>query len=252
MSGEKTRAVVLRTQAYRESSIIAWLYTETRGLVHGVAKGIRRRSKAQSLLERGTLVDTVVFFKPHRSLQTLSQVRILEFFPGTRNGLMKSAVRDAAFELALRGVTQEETHPELFSLLLEFLTILDRTPRARAVPLALWDFCNRLSVLLGFGLNLRACVECGSTAIGQHGGVLVHRQGGFLCTSCGGQRNDTTHVSGDIIRCLRGESQPPSDLSPENLRRTTRLLITYCAWHFETHKAFKALEFLERLLGPEA
>ena len=84
MGAEKTKALILQVLPYRESSCILYLFTEKHGLIHGIAKGIRRKKSKQDLIERGFLVELIVYIRPHRELHTLSSIHVLEFFSAVR------------------------------------------------------------------------------------------------------------------------------------------------------------------------
>ena len=122
MSAEKTDSVILSVAPYRETSCILRLFTHTHGLVHGIAKGARGGGKSSTPLDRGFLLESLLYYKPNRELHTLGSPHVTNFFPAIRSDITKSALRDVALELYLKSITQSEPHPELFELLVSFLT----------------------------------------------------------------------------------------------------------------------------------
>lgn len=251
MSAEKTRALVLKIIPYRESSCILHLFTEEHGLIHGIAKGIRRSKSTQNIIERGYIIECIVYLKSHRDLHTLGAVQVLEYFPSIRGDLIKSALRDAAFETVLAAITVTDSHPELYAFFQKFMTYLDQSPEQECHPFALWLFYHRFAQHMGFGLDLEHCITCGSTLA--DAAFLLMQKGGLACQACMDTDNDRFRIPGNIRTCLMHGSPKPADLqhllSSDIKRRITRLLADYCRYHFETQKEYKALAFLEEMAG---
>jgi DNA repair protein RecO len=125
MAIEKTKAFILKTLPYRETSGIFYLLTEQQGLVHGIAKGIRKKKPGTCVPERGFLIETLVYIKPHRELHTLGEVQMVGYYPAIRSDLVKCAIRDAAFETILTNVSVGFPAPELFSLVAAYCDALE-------------------------------------------------------------------------------------------------------------------------------
>lgn len=138
MAIDKTKAFVLKTLPYRETSGIFYLLTERQGISHGIAKGIRKKKTSASFVERGFLIETLLYSRPHRELHTLGDIHIVNYYPAIREDLIKSALRDAVFETLLINVSAGFPVPELFSLVTRFLVCLERQKRKHAgAPLEL-------------------------------------------------------------------------------------------------------------------
>jgi DNA repair protein RecO (recombination protein O) len=249
MTIEKTPAIVLSVTPFRETSFIAALLTRTQGRTGAVAKGIRRSPQRGLTLERGLLVEMVLYFKPNRDLHTAGQISVVNYFPSIRNDLGKLALRDAAFELILKSVTVPETNTELFDFACEFLERLEAADPA-AIPLhELWRFYVGWASHLGFMLNLQECIRCGRAALVAEGGVLAIERGGFLCGACGGSATAPAFVPGKILSFLSNPS-PGYEYRADGVpaaagMRLTRLLADYCRFHLEIRTELKALSFLE-------
>ncbi len=251
MSAEKTKALILRVLPYRESSCILHLFTEQHGLIHGIAKGIRRKKSNQDFLERGFLVECVVYIKPQRDLHTLSAVHVLEFFPAIRSDLIKGALRDAAFETILAAITVSDVHPELYELFLKVLEHLESSPQHVCHPFALWLFYHRFAQHMGFGLDVSLCISC-STKLVQEA-YLAMNKGGFECRECSGSRHEQFVFPFEVLSYLYRGSPNPEALretcTPDIMKKITHLLADYCRYHFDTRKEYKALAFLDEMAG---
>jgi recombinational DNA repair protein (RecF pathway) len=218
MNSEKTYSVILSVTPYRETSCILRLFTRTRGLVHGIAKGVRGGGKSSTPLDRGFLLESLLYYKPNRELHTLGSPHVTNFFPQIRSDITKSALRDVALELYLKSITQSEPHPELFELLASFLTGMDEASEREALFPLLWQFIHNYCMMAGFGIDID----------GGNGGA-------------GGIDETVVKAIKDIDdgrgrRYHRGEAL-----------RITELLLLYCRGHFDIRSPFNSLEFLRTI-----
>jgi DNA repair protein RecO (recombination protein O) len=246
MPAEKTSAVVLRVIPYRESSCILHLFSREHGLVQGIAKGVRRARAGGLFPERGMLVDAVVYLRHNRDLQTIGGLEVAEFYPSIRAQLHKAALRDAAFELTLKTIRHSDYHPELYDLFVRLLRNLDIQDIRRCFPYVLWGFFLSYAALLGFALDLVRCIDCGRSV---EEGVISAQHGGIRCETCAPAFDPERHIPGNALSFLKNpDADPPSDLPPAELARITRLLASYCAWHFDIGVDFNSLDFVDELL----
>jgi DNA repair protein RecO len=252
MASEKTIALVLKTLPFRETSGIFHLLTTNHGLVHGIAKGIRKKKTSASFLERGFLIETVVYIKPHRDLCILGDIHIVDFYPLTRVGLIENALRDAMFEMVLATVSAGHPYPELFLLLKRFLEELEaRRPRPSAR--FLWRFYQEFSLIMGFGFDLGKCVVCHKPMAAFSGGYLVVEKGGVTCYNCSAYKKSENFVPRQALDFLDNgislKNKEMQAFSHNETRRLTRLFASYCQYHCDKHFEHKALLFLDSLLA---
>lgn len=247
MGIQKTSAVILSIFPYRESSAILTLYTNDHGRVSGIAKGVKRPSKGQASLERGFLVDLILYIKNNRDLHTLADIHIIEYYPLIRVDLYKTAIRDAAFELILKSVVLSESHPELFLLLNEFLEALQSIDTTENCFVLLWKFYFKTAELLGFAMHFESCRNCGQSQLIHKGGFLAVESGGLYCTHCAGKKSLTdTYIDSTVLQKLTGSSSP-LNISSRELIRLTKLIVSYCRFHLDIKPDFKTVEFIEQM-----
>lgn len=249
MGAEKTKALVLQVLPYRESSCILRLFTERHGLIHGIAKGIRRRKSQQDLIERGFLIELIVYIRPHRELHTVSSIHVLEFFPSVRLSITKSALRDVAFETVLTAITESDFHPELYELFVKFMQHLQDTTEKECHPFALWLFYHRFSQHMGFELDLLKCITCGSLL--KKTAYMNMKKGGLDCDKCSKSKSEFHVIPGTVLSYLKYGSPKHQmlrgELTQKTLKRITHLLADYCRYHFDIQKEYKALAFLDEM-----
>jgi DNA repair protein RecO (recombination protein O) len=252
MSIEKVRAIVLSVIPFRETSVIAALLTRTQGRVSGIAKGVRRSPKAPLSIERGLLLELLLYVKPHRDLHTIAEAGVVEYFPSIRAEIGKLALRDGALELVLKSAAASETHPELFDFALSFLENLERSP-ADPLPVGeLWAFFYGWARLLGFHLDLERCQRCGGALPPEQGGLLSIDKGGLVCTTCARATGPApSFLPPETIAFLiakeRGDETFASGLPLLEQMRIARLLADYCRYHLDFRGELKSLGFLESL-----
>jgi len=141
-----------------------------------------------------------------------------------------------------RTVRQVEPHPELFELVSRYL---DDLCRRGPLPRVLWGFYRELAAAMGFEMNLRSCVECG-VELGAGGGALTNAKGGVTCRHCRPVRSPVLDLPDEVAQLLRGECvDRPGSMPAAEVRRITRMLAGYCAFHCDITPEFKALDFLD-------
>jgi len=216
---EKTESVILSIAPYRETSCILRLFTRTRGLVHGIAKGVRKGGKSSVPLDRGFLLESQLYYKPNRELHTLGSLHVVDFFPAIRSNITRSAIRDIALELYLKSITQSEPHPELFELIVSFFADMEESPPSTSQYPPLWRFIHRYCGFMGFGID---------TENGRVDGI------------------DTAVIKFiDCAGCADGGA--PLNRSKGESLRVTELLLQYCRRHLDIRTHFNSLEFLRSL-----
>jgi DNA repair protein RecO len=251
MSAVKTQAVVLKTISYGETSSILYLFSESHGLIHGIAKGIRRKAPARQIIERGFIIELLAYVRPHRELHTLGSIQTLAFFPSTRTSLVRCAVRDAAFELVLAAITVADPHPELFDFIKQVLENIESRPESMVFPWLLWRFYIRFAGMMGFAPVFDTCICCGRAVEGEQT-YLNAGKGGIECRGCSKSRTEQTSISDGERSFLCGQgkvNERARAITHAEGIRITRLLDSFCRYHFDVRSEPKALEFLEKILN---
>lgn len=212
MSPVTTRAILLRSHPYSESSRVLRFYTRVLGLVSVMARGVRRgASKGRGA--PGTFGEgvAVILVRESRELQSLREFTPRSARIGLAADLQRLAGASLAAELVLRHAGQEP-HAGLYDLLSRGLDRLERAPSAvlAAEVLALgWSIVH----LFGFGPELAACTGCGRTLDGDEMARFDLDAGGVRCSACdapGGSRRIGPGARAQIARFLKGGACPPA------------------------------------------
>lgn len=125
----KTEAIVLRTVDYGESSLIVTLFTRKAGLISVIAKGAKRlKSKFSSYLVSGQVLEVVFYYRPSRSIQTLSDVSFIEKLEALRVDVEKMALAITSMELLKQVIHENEVNESLFDFIVRLLKWINERP----------------------------------------------------------------------------------------------------------------------------
>lgn len=139
-------AFILHHRAYRETSLLLELLTETHGRISVVARGVRtQRSKLRSLLQ--PFVPLLVSWQGKSELMTLNSVE--------GNGAALQLHGECLFsgfylnELLIRGLQKHDPHPQLYTIYHHTLLEL-QGPKLQEQTLRLFE--KKLLAELGYGV----------------------------------------------------------------------------------------------------
>jgi DNA repair protein RecO (recombination protein O) len=163
--------------------------TRNQGGVRLYAKRLSRRMTSTTFFE--PLQGGELIFRSARegSFGRLSSFIPQRVWPGIRQDLDRTFQSLAFLELVNMCITEGESQPELFSLLVEFL---NRLETERRPGLARIIATLRLLVLSGFAPNLESCVGCRAAVAAGTGVLLSPEGGGVVCRACLPSRGERT------------------------------------------------------------
>lgn len=180
MSIQKTEAIVLSTQNFRQTSAIVNFYTRDFGKVSGLLKGARDDpTKFNSNLDIFSLNEIIFYEKTKSSLHLISQCDLRKDFRLIKEDLQR--LRKAFILVGLLDIltAQEDKNERIFDLAVDCLQQLDNNSNPDKIliifKIKLLDFC-------GFKPHLDSCVSCNNKIIAQAKFSL--KLGGLLCERC--------------------------------------------------------------------
>lgn len=125
----KTKGIVLRVSKYSETSVIADIYTEEKGLRSYLASGVRSqkaRLKA-SLLQPMSLVEMVAYDRHEKGLNRLRELQAAFVYQSIPFDVRKGAVGLFLTEMARKVIREPEENRPLFGFLFHTFRFLDET-----------------------------------------------------------------------------------------------------------------------------
>lgn len=127
----KTKGIVFRVIKYGETSVIADIYTEARGLRKYIVNGVRsaKAGVKASLLQVMSLVEMVVYEREDKSLHHIREIRAAHVYSALPFELRRSAVGLFMVEVAQKTIREPEENKLLFNFLFETFCYLDETDK---------------------------------------------------------------------------------------------------------------------------
>jgi len=227
--------------------------------VHGIAKGVRRGGgkSTPTPLDRGLLLEALLYHRPNRELHTLGGLHVTNFFHGIRADITKSALRDIAIELYLKTITEPSPHPELFELLVDFFAGLDGVDNICIVD-TVDTVNNDNSVDTVDTINTVNTVDTVNAVNSMNDGttadfINLWRFIGKYCEHNGFGIDTENHAgSGVDPRIVKIISDEEASISHNSYSmgeciNITEQLLRYCRRHFDIRSAFNSMEFVRGL-----
>lgn len=180
----KSKALILRTFDYSETSQIVWFFTRTHGRLHAIAKGSRRaRSAFEGALEPFVLLNIEVYRKDKRDLDILGEIELLDIRLPMRASFDRLVWSSFLVELLCSSIQPDDPNPEFFDLTCAVIDHMTHGP-INDLPGMVIAFEGRFLKALGFYPSLDRCVDCGDFVSvsrvpfdAQRGGVLCKNHG---------------------------------------------------------------------------
>ncbi|NUQ26790.1 MAG: DNA repair protein RecO [Saprospiraceae bacterium] len=146
----KTRGIVFRTLKYAESSIIADIYTEDKGLRKYIFNSVRKAKSriSPSVLQVMSLVDLVAYEREDRDLNRVKEIQPAYVYHTIPFDVKKGAVGLFMAEIIRKTIREEEENRPLFSFIYDNFCHLDQT--THSIANAHLYFMLEFSAYLGF------------------------------------------------------------------------------------------------------
>lgn len=238
----RQRAFVVRTYDFGEADRVIVLLTRERGLVRGVAKGVRRsKSRFGSRLQPFVELDVQLY--EGRNLSSITGADTVNYFA---SGIIEdfarysaaSTVLEAVERLSLASFGEEEV---LYDLTARTLKHLQECPH----PLVELDtFLLQGMEIAGWSPSLFACAQCG--AAGPHH-AFHPSPGGAVCVHCRPQGSaevdeEVLHIMWLLSQGHQGQAyELLNDARANAVHRLTR---NHLQWHLE--KSLASLNVLDQ------
>jgi DNA repair protein RecO (recombination protein O) len=201
MASEKTRAIVIRSVDFSESSAILTLFTEDFGKIGAMAKGARRpKSPFEGALDLLSLVRIVFLHKTSDALDLVTEAKLERRFRSAQRDLARLYAGYYVAELLTELTEPGDPHRELFHAADRALLALDENAPLLETMLRFELATLRL---VGHLPSLDQCVVCGRPVESDKRVPFGMTSGGVLCEECRPGRRSVVGISPAVLAALR-------------------------------------------------
>lgn len=187
---EKDRGFVLRRYNFRDTSVIASLYTMRFGKITGIFKGFYTGKREFSTPLDAYTLNEFIFYPRKREVWLVSFADILDDHGFLRKDILKNQMAALFCTLVERTMQMWDQHPKVFWLMKKCLALLENEDPYKLLNIFLLKFLT----FSGFKPEFNLCLDCHS-ALDEEIYLSVAR-GGLLCPKC----RKTVHDSQPISR----------------------------------------------------
>lgn len=239
-----TECIILRSQAYSETSKMLRLLTPDHGLRSVIARGaLRPRSRYGGVLEPFAVGRVTIYLSDNRDLHTISGFDLSRTGQALGRDLVRFGTASLLAELITR-TANEEADPSLYY---NFLNALDRIERAEPETLEPLGLAETWSLIahLGFAPAIDSCTSCGRELGEGEDAYFDYAAGGTRCLDCGGDRASPlgrslpTHARETLGHFIAGQV-----VEVDRTAAHWALLSRFLAYHLSDGGPLRALQFL--------
>ncbi|MBI1780764.1 MAG: DNA repair protein RecO [Sphingobacteriales bacterium] len=126
-----TKAIILRTVKYGETSLVVSAYTELFGIQSYLVNGVRTSSKKgagkANLFQPGSILELIVYHNELKNLQRIKEFKWSYLYQHVLSDVIKNSIVLFMVELIQKCIKQPETNADLFNFIEESLIQVDKS-----------------------------------------------------------------------------------------------------------------------------
>jgi len=178
-----TDAINLKSYNLSESDKIIVMYSKDKGLIRGVAKGVKKpKSKLGARMD--LLVANTLMLHKGKNLDTICQAEVLNTFHKTRQDIDKIFYSMYVTEVVNNFGLEEDPGAEtIYNLLYKTLNAISSSQSKVEILLSVIKFQLKMMTESGFSIEFDRCLHCGET-VGEETMYFVPNLGGIVCKHC--------------------------------------------------------------------
>lgn len=231
----KTKAIVLQTIKYGDSSLIVKMLTEELGIQSYMVKGVfGKKSKMKAALFQNMTLLEIVADSGNNSLGFIREISLSYCYKSIATDIKKSTIIIFISELLSKSISESEIDTDLFNFIYNSMLWLDEATSDYAnFPIV---FAIQLSKFLGFFPNIDTYSE---------GSSFDLLDGNFKMT-----QNDLYQIDTELSKHFYSICNPRSEVLLSNTirRKLLESIVTYYKLHANEVRDIKSYEILRTLL----
>lgn len=241
----KTKAIVMRSVKYGETSLIVTLFTELFGMQSYMVKGVRKEAVKSSLrasqFQPATLLDLVVTHQERQGLQHIRECRWAVLYTGIDRDIRKQSVAVFMIELLMKCNRHPDPQPDLFHFVDDALVALDL-----ASPVVTANFPIYFSIHLShfFGFRMEDTYDADHNVLDLLEGVYLTDQPDHPHWVGG----DLSHGVSQFLKAQQPEDLQDFGLTRDLRRRLLDACLQFYAIHMQDFGKMRSIPVLQEIL----
>ena len=222
-----TNAINLKSYDLSDSDKIVLMYSEDKGLIKGVAKGVKKpKSKLGARMDY--LIANTLMLAKGRNMDTICQAQSINTFKNSRQDIEKLMYSSYISEVVANfGVEGDPCSKEIYDLLYKALNKIAASETKKDVLIATIKFQLKMMLISGFSLELDTCLCCGERILNDYM-FLSHNMGGVICEECNSTFKIKTKMHHKIRDFLQAMLQFDFDYSCDYDKKATEKVCIVC------------------------
>ncbi|MCM8787168.1 MAG: DNA repair protein RecO [Candidatus Omnitrophica bacterium] len=187
---------IIRRYNFRNTSLIASIYTLNFGKIVGIFKGFYTKKREFTSHLGFCSLNEFLFYPKKREIWLISQTDLICDFSFLWKDLKKNEIATICSLLVDRMMPLWEVNKDVFFLFKQTLEYLDK----KDIDIVFFTFLLKFLTFSGFKPQLNRCINCEATLIGDV--FFSVGKGGLLCQKCYKKVDDWQKVSSQVGRSL--------------------------------------------------
>lgn len=248
-----TDAINLKSYDLSDADKIILMYSRDKGLIRGVAKGVKKpKSKLGARMD--SLIANTLMFAKGKSLDRICQAQSINTFNESRHDIDKLMCSSYISEVVSNfGVEEDPCSKEVYDLLYKALDKISRSKTKKDVLIAVIKFQLKMMLISGFSLELDSCLCCGERVLNEDM-YFSQDMGGIICEECNQTFKIKTKMHYKIRDFLEAMLQFDFDYTCDYDQKANEKVCTICfnllKNYIQSHssKKFKSDKILQEIL----
>jgi DNA repair protein RecO (recombination protein O) len=241
----KTKAIILRTVKYGETSLVVTAFTEVFGIQTYMVNGVRSSKKTglkAAMYQPGALLDMEVYHNDRNAMHRIRECNWAHLYKNILSDVVKNSIAMFMMELLYKLLKQPEENTDLFYFCEDSLLQLDEAPKVVAANFPLF-FTLHLSHFFGFKIDDNYSEENIFLDL-MEGNFTDHAPAHSYFMTDG-----DALITADLLRMMMPAEL--EELKMNHLKRRELLLkyIEYYSLHMQDFGQMKTLPVLQEVLG---
>ena len=241
----KTKAIILRTVKYGETSLVVSAFTELFGLQTYLVNGVRTSKKSglkASLYQPASVVEMEVYHNERNTMHRIKECNRLHVFNSVLTDVVKNSVALFLMELLYKLLKQPEQNSDLFYFCEDSLLQLDEAPAHVTANMPLF-FALHISHFFGFKIDDNFSEE--NCFLDLQEGNFINERPAHIYFIEGGN----ALITSELLKIMLPAEL--NDIKMNHLKRRELLqrYMEYYALHIQDFGQMKTLMVMQEVLG---